>query len=1160
MTFTLAVLLGAHAADISDAAKQFADRPLDAGARLAYAEAFLGQPGREEEGVAMLVGLTRTPEADAALARLAEIAAAHAARAGWADVYRLLATQGSAGGRSVGRARLAELRTGHADTGAPDLLDEASRGRIIDAALEEGRPELGAEALVGAARVARSPEARRTALEGAAGLLIAAASGTHERPASAPLALRALALRPGDPATQRDVAGILWADGRLEAALALYAAAAGTGDPVAERAAALIELALGRRAEAEARLARLPADDPEVASLREALARADAAAEARALEDPLEAEARWRALVARWPEDARFVHGLAGVVGAAGRLEEALSFHQEAVRLDPRDPWNLLGLAGALLALGREADARATLDGIPDPNDPEARRARDRLHATILRAEGEHLHASGDAAAAVRRYRDAAALNPDPWTTLALAGALLDAGETGEALRTYRTVQSTHMGDPIIDTIATRGEAGALEALGHDAVAIQALERLLERAPDPETHEALQALRLRRAVRDADALRRSGELTAAHTALSRLVPEAPEQPLVQAAWAALLLDLGRPEEAIDAAASALDREPGNPWALNTARLAGRAAGQSARVAPLFRAAVAGGAQEYAVELRRIEVSERLEAALAARSAGRPGAATAALREAARRADGDPAALLLFAEGASELGRPLQRRAALRRAAAIAPEEVSVVLACAQDLLARGRRAAAIALLDARWAADPDPRIGEALASARAGAPPSATARRARPLPPPDPEADEDEPTGDESPTAPALWEDWAELEEHLAHPAEVGPVPSGPVAPPDGAPERNDAPEEALTDADAPRFGPREIGPAAPPPPGGSSVLAVAGFGVLSRAGVDGIGRMLATYLPLHVGPPPLGSFRIDLELVLVRVTDGLVARWGAAPSIGIVTRLDRPWAAWLRAGTTPLGFPGPLAPTFALGGRGRVGAPLALGVEGGRAPVLDSLASWSGGTDFFTGDPFGRVLHTWGGGWAALGAPWGTDIGALGRIGVSEGIALDPVGRAEVVAWAGQRLGALSRNLRIGGEALGISHERQVDGFEVGQGGYYSPPLFGVATGRLDLRWSAFQDRLRVCGGAGAGVQYAAGPSTFWFQPGSAFTHNGRARVAWRAHSGFGITVEGAWLFAGDWHQSSVLARVGRGLDAAPPLHSFATPAAMLWFQGEPC
>ncbi|MFN7144127.1 MAG: cellulose synthase subunit BcsC-related outer membrane protein [Myxococcota bacterium] len=764
---------------------------------------------------------------------------------------------------------------------------------------------------------------------------------------------------------------------------------------------------------------------------------------------------------------------------------------------------------------------------------------------------GDKAREAGDHAAAITKYRESHALDPEVWTTIALAGALVATGEHVEALGYFREALATHRSDPQIDIVASRGESGALEAMGQGKAALAVMDSLAARRPSEENDRLRDELKARLAVRDADELRITGRYADAQKALEKLAVESGNQPLVQAAWAALLLDLGRPKESVDAAARALAKEPTNPWALDVAKRAGRSCGCSDRVVQLYRVAVAGGGGDaLAAELRRVKVSAAIEAALAAQRARKPGDVAEFLREARAHARGDAEGLLLLAQGERQFGHEKRARAALRKAWLLDPEHPEVLLAVAEDMAARGKRNDAIELLESRWATAPDHRVGETLARLRAQAPPPAAAKNGRKAST-DTRTDDEELLLDENgDPIPARRAPTQEESERLGPDPEV---------------EEDEAPED-LTVEDAPSFGALDMGPrsfsnrADARVKKGEPAVSTVGFGMLSRSGVTGIGKEIAGYIPVHLGPPPVGPVQLDVEAVVVRVEDGASERWGVAPSIGAATPLDKPWAAWLRAGMSPLGFNETPYPVWFLGGRGRIGTPLAVGLETGRAPMLDSYASWVGGADIFSGQPFGQVHHTWFGGWAGVGAPWGTDLGVLSRLGQSEGLGLEPVGRFEVVTWLGQRIGTPSRNVRIGAEGVGFSHERQVDGFQVGQGAIYSPPVFGVATGRLDVRWTAFEDRFSVCGGVGAGMQYAGGGPTPWFMPGTTFTHNGRVRLAWRTPSEWGVMVEGSWLQAGPWHQETALVRFGRSLDGSPPLTTFATPSAGLTYQGEGC
>ncbi|MDP2310745.1 MAG: tetratricopeptide repeat protein [Pseudomonadota bacterium] len=975
--------------------------------------------------------------------------------------------------------------------------DTATRGILLGAAIRAGDTRT-LDAAASAVVHAPDEATRAEQLDALAGLLLASANAQKAAgsPATARTsALVALAVRPDAPPVLHAVAGVLWQEGRREAALALYAHAADL-DPAdldARVCAAQLTLALGRDEEVEGWLAQLPADAPQASALRETLLQERQARAARAETDPGVAEAQWKLLIARWPRDARFLHGLADVYLGTGRSEEALAIQRAAVSLDPDDPWNRFGLIQALLALGRTADAVEALDALPETVPVDVARERDRLRARLSREAGDRAREAGDLVAAQRHYEASYALEPEVWTSIALAGTLVAVGDPAGGLVRFREALASDGDDGVVDTVASNGEAGALEALGQGPAALAVLEALAARRPEADTEQAREELRARIAVAEADALRRDGRLAEAEKALAELAVEVGNQPMVQAAWAALLLDLRRPKDAVIAAGRALQREPQNQWALDVAREAGRACRCSARVAPLFQVAIAsGGPPTLAAELRWVRVAAATEAALSAQAKHRAQKATDAMREAATLAGDDAQSLVILAAGEKSFGRPGRAHRALTRAHAADPANVEAIVALAEDLAARGRWGAAIGMAERAWEADPDSRLAELLTRLRA-ARPGAGPRRAE-------------------------------------------------------AAARN----PAKTTIAAPFEGPK------PPPDRG--VVATVGFGVLLRSGVSGIGKELATYVPIHLGPPPIGPVRLDVEAVLLRVENGVDTSWAVAPSLGISTPDALPWGAWGRLGTSPIGFSEGAYPVWHVGGRGRLGAPLAFGVETGRAPLLDSYASWVGAADLSTGEPFGHVHHTWFGGWAGVGAPWGTDVGLLGRLGQSEGIGLDPVGRAEVVAWVGQRIGTPQNNVRIGGEGVAFSHQKQVGGFGSGQGAFYSPPIYAVATGRIDVRWHGLGERLSVCGGVGAGMQHAGGGSSLYFAPGSAFTHNGRLSVEWNVSGKWGVALQGGWLKAGPWHQETGMLRFGHNLGGPPPLTTFATPAAGLWYQGEPC
>ena len=111
---------------------------------------------------------------------------------------------------------------------------------------------------------------------------------------------------------------------------------------------------------------------------------------------------------------------------AGGDAERAVGIFSQIVEMAPEHPEALSGLARALVAAGRNEEARALLDAVPEKlaNDPAIARARSAL------ALAESAPAGADTAEYERRL----AQNPDDHEArYELAGALMAAGERDRA-------------------------------------------------------------------------------------------------------------------------------------------------------------------------------------------------------------------------------------------------------------------------------------------------------------------------------------------------------------------------------------------------------------------------------------------------------------------------------------------------------------------------------------------------------------------------------------------------------------------------------------------------------------------------------------------------------------------------------------------------------
>jgi tetratricopeptide (TPR) repeat protein len=292
-------------------------------------------------------------------------------------------------------------------------------------------------------------------------------------------------------------------------------------DPLVDRLGALLlgadahlkrgnlALAAGRLDEAIGeyrRAAELAPDDPtHHYNLGFALVRAGRRAEAMA---------RFARAIELDPAYRNAHYNLAVALAEEGRWPEAAAHYGRAWEIDPLDHAAHLDWALALVQAGeieRSAEELGRLLAAVDlQNSPLEGRVR--LHLGQLRER------SGDAAGALERYREAAALAPDlAEAHQALAGALGRAGRFGEAAAAYRRAVELAPGDAGVRF----GEAMALLLGGEDAAARRRLEegvaalpesiplvhllaRLLATASDPAARDGERAVALARRVLEAD--------------------------------------------------------------------------------------------------------------------------------------------------------------------------------------------------------------------------------------------------------------------------------------------------------------------------------------------------------------------------------------------------------------------------------------------------------------------------------------------------------------------------------------------------------------------------------------------------------------------------------------------------------------------------------
>jgi tetratricopeptide (TPR) repeat protein len=230
---------------------------------------------------------------------------------------------------------------------------------------------------------------------------------------------------------------------------------------------------------------------------------------------------------------------LARALRAVGQGGRAVAEYGSAVQLAPdRVDWRL-EYAEALRALGIRRDALAQIR-------QARRRCGDCLPA--LRAEANHHLAFGAAAAAIAPLRALLAVDPDPAVRALLVRALGAAGEAQAVQALLDTVPPARlsMAEALALARADRrtGQAARARALARD-------QRPLPAGQPPAELWALVA----------ETCQAAGEPRLALVAIDRALARAPERAILHHNRAAILVDLGREEEARAALATARRLDP-----------------------------------------------------------------------------------------------------------------------------------------------------------------------------------------------------------------------------------------------------------------------------------------------------------------------------------------------------------------------------------------------------------------------------------------------------------------------------------------------------------------------------------------------------------------------------------------------------------------------
>jgi len=1067
--------------------------------------------------------------------------------------------------------------------GDPFIAREWGKGRLADGRPEEALPVLGtvldllpveADALgvysLAAQRSGTPSSAARRYLAGAAATSSAADRARWIKSASALLMLHAeeqkkrglvddaieaylvsLAIFPAGKGETMGAAGLLWQTRHLEGALALYDARRQASPDDAELVIACVRLnlQLGREEEALRLLRGSRGQDKQVALLRVTVENGIRAREARAADragDLEGAVALWRQLVGTWPREPEFLHGLGDAMAALDQCEEAVEAYRAAASLDPRRPWVVLGEANCLVRLGRPEEARARVaEAYPAGTDPAADAERPRVLARAWRRSAETFQAAGLGRDAFAAWREAFTLDPEVWSANGLGGLYLAHDQPEVALAFFEEAQ-------LFDGLAVPprvGRALALERLGRWDDAIVAANWITAPLPDgtpvvgAEAAEDRRAIVRRVTVAQADYQRRVGDPEGALARVMAVIEsDGPSADLwsVQVAAALDLLDC---PAALAAVPEALRGDPRSRWALATALRAGTVCAAMPEVLPLLVEADRLAGRGYAAdELRAGRLELTLQRAEKLARAGRGADAAVPIREA--EALGPQTADEWARVGGAWLAasHPDEALAAFDHALAEERNHIPAIIGIAGVLKAQMRMAAAEGHLQDAYDQLGDPRIGLQLVQVLIQRGRYRKAEevlgdvKTRALPPePDPPPAELPP--DPLPVLP------------LPSGRVVGPRTWPPVPPQDTQPRwLVDAREAIRIDLLRER-----------------SVSVVTAAGYFARPGEPGTGALSGWYVPVSAVFPPIGLVRPDLDATVLSIDDGVDSDLGVATSVGLASPPSRRFSATGRLGLSPIGFNDI---NLLWSGQARYGLLPAVTVGGtvARAPVTDSLLSWSGKVDSSRG-LYGFVSQIWGSAYLTWNPSAPVDLGVMARGGYTEGYGVEPNPLGEVVAWGGLSVGQREAFgfARLGVEGLVQSHARQEGGFDVGEGGYFSPRLFALAAARIDSGYTFRSRRARLCGTASIGPQYTDGDPTQWFGVGLTGAGKLGAGAAVRVSPAMAFGLDGRVdATLGGWHQETALLHLTWGLvpgtPASPSQSTVASPGAILLQTSDLC
>ena len=898
---------------------------------------------------------------------------------------------------------------------------------------------------------------------------------------------RALALNPDSVEILRGLGGARWDGNDRPGAVVAYRRALEL-DPRDEKsviAMAQLLRAQGETAKARVLLASFGVPNAQIQALDAELALSLETDKAKVLLDGGDAEGAiflLRALLERYPNDPLVLHALADAYASLRRHDEALLHYRLARKQKPDDVWLLLGEVNALIALNRVDEAHTLLDKVPDVEDARAAKVKSEAGRAIALAEAAALVREGRHEKAMDIYERLLRDHADVYTLNAVASAYQGRWQHEAAEAFYREALRV---DPNNEESA-RGLVEALLAQGRIEAARDEARDLVKRSPNSQSLAvAARVDRFEAISRSAQALA-EGRGEAARFILADQLEANPGEPDLEVAMGSLHLREGNAQAAWGVAVTVLQAHPTHGGALSLAQNAAVDSGHTKEVIALYKAADAAGADDWVeAELPHLVLLDRMQRARDLHARGQPEAAEAVAEEAQRHyGNNQVRTWVIIGTTWLAIERPDRALSALETARALDPGDPGMALGLAATYEQQGRPGDALAVLEASWAQSRDVNVGARLAALQYDRGNTMMAQRTV-----------------------------AETQLLAAEgggPSRRIPDPLRPLALPSG--DRPNTAQSAKASAE-PALPQADVAGVDEKVNQGLAFTGEAGGGGFMRPGDSGEQFFNVVYFPVGAEVGIGGPFRLLAQAVPVRITDGVHNEAGTAVDIGLSTSFTGNTFLSARIGSSPLGFStGNYTTGYVVFGA-KISA-LQVEVDGGKAPVTNSVTSWAGVS---TED--GQIIGAARDGY--LGAKVATnleamnvDLSVLGRTGNTTGPSLATIPWKQVMAearWTLKEEPGRSNSFMVKG--IYLDHEGQVDGFELGGAGMFSPDRYYAGRARFEGLWYN-TGRWSTCAAGGAGPEVVQGEPTLYLNPG--------VYVGYEVEGGMEMALAPGWKIGG--------------------------------------